>query len=301
MLTERQRRAWDELALGPQWRRRHAPVGPADEAVAVDAPPQALDEMFAAGASATASGASATSAASATAVFNSAPAPASGLAAEPAFVSMIEADTIVRSPQEIADAAWMQVRQEVSGCRKCGLCESRHRTVFGSGPQGARWMLIGEAPGAEEDARGEPFVGQAGRLLDQMLAAIGLSREHDVFITNVLKCRPPGNRDPSPLEAATCSPYLERQIDLVKPDLILLLGRAAVQSVLKTEATLGSLRRQVHRYARPHGEIPVVCTYHPAYLLRNLTEKRKSWEDLCFAMDVAQGQQALQPALPGSH
>jgi DNA polymerase len=159
-------------------------------------------------------------------------------------------------------------------------------------------MLIGEAPGADEDASGEPFVGQAGRLLDQMLLAIGLSRQHDVFITNVLKCRPPGNRNPEPMEAATCSPYLYRQIDLLQPDLILLLGRFAVQSVLKTEASLAALRRQVHRYAGSRGEIPVVCTYHPAYLLRNLTEKKKSWEDLCLAVDVATRQEALRRTRP---
>jgi DNA polymerase len=187
--------------------------------------------------------------------------------------------------------SWLKVRDEVSGCRRCGLCESRRRTVFGSGPETARWMLIGEAPGAEEDASGEPFVGQAGRLLDQMLAAVGVSRRDEAFITNVLKCRPPGNRNPEPLEAATCSGYLHRQIELLQPDLILLLGRVAVQTVLETDASLAGLRRRVHQYRGSHGDIPVVCTYHPAYLLRNLVDKRKSWEDLCLAMDVAQRQQ----------
>jgi uracil-DNA glycosylase len=188
--------------------------------------------------------------------------------------------------------SWLQVREEVADCRRCRLCDSRQQTVFGSGSERARWMLVGEAPGAEEDARGEPFVGQAGRLLDQMLAAIGLSRPDDVFITNVLKCRPPGNRNPEPLEADTCSGYLYRQIELLQPDLILLLGRFAAQSVLKTDASVGSLRRQVHTYRAASGDIPVVCTYHPAYLLRNLPDKRKSWEDLCLAMDVAARQQA---------
>jgi len=253
MLDERQRHAWDELGLGPEWLRRRASPG-FDAGAAVQAP----------------------SAAPTSAMDVLAPIP----------------DTVAR--QDTVVDAWMQVRQEVSGCRKCGLCESRSRTVFGSGPQGARWMLIGEAPGAEEDVRGEPFVGQAGRLLDQMLTAVGLAREHDVFITNVLKCRPPGNRNPEPLEAATCSPYLYRQIDLLQPDLIVLLGRFAVQSVLKTDATLATMRRQVHRYAGSRGDIPVVCTYHPAYLLRNLTEKRKSWEDLCLAVDVAARQQLLK-------
>jgi DNA polymerase len=155
-------------------------------------------------------------------------------------------------------------------------------------------MLVGEAPGAEEDVRGEPFVGQAGLLLDQMLASIGLSRPDDVFITNVLKCRPPGNRNPEPVEAETCSGYLHRQIELLQPDLILLLGRFAVQSVLKTDASLAGLRGRVHTYPGTQGDIPVVCTYHPAYLLRNLPEKRKSWEDLCLAMDVAARRQAAR-------
>ena len=190
--------------------------------------------------------------------------------------------------------SWARIREEVSGCPKCGLCETRTRTVFGSGREDARWMLIGEAPGAEEDASGEPFVGQAGRLLEQMLASIGLSRAEDVFITNVLKCRPPGNRNPEPLEAATCAPYLHRQIELLQPDLILLLGRFAVQSVLGTGAALAGLRRQVHHYRAVHRDIPVVCTYHPAYLLRNPTEKRKSWEDLCLAHDVATRERELR-------
>jgi DNA polymerase len=193
-----------------------------------------------------------------------------------------------------AGDSWQQVREEVANCRLCRLCEGRRHTVFGSGSERARWMLIGEAPGAEEDARGEPFVGQAGRLLDQMLAAIGLSRPDDVFITNVLKCRPPGNRNPEPLEADTCAGYLYRQIELLRPDLILLLGRFAVQSVLKTDASVAALRREVHTYRAAGGDIPVVCTYHPAYLLRNLPEKRKSWEDLCLAMEVATRQQALR-------
>jgi len=219
-------------------------------------------------------------------------APAAGAADAPSDAPAVAAaDAPTDAP--VADS-WLRIREEVSGCRRCGLCESRRQTVFGSGSERARWMLIGEAPGAEEDARGEPFVGQAGRLLEQMLAAVGLSRADDVFITNVLKCRPPGNRNPEPLEAATCSGYLYRQIELLQPDLILLLGRFAVQSVLKTDASVGGLRRQVHTYRGTGGDIPVVCTYHPAYLLRNLPEKRKSWEDLCLAMDVAARQQALR-------
>lgn len=189
-----------------------------------------------------------------------------------------------RDDDDDRDARWQRLREQVAGCRRCGLCETRRHTVFGSGPQTARWMLIGEAPGAEEDASGEPFVGQAGRLLDQMLAAIGLDRQSDVFIANVLKCRPPGNRNPEALEAETCSGYLHEQILLLRPALILLLGRFAAQSVLNTDATIASLRGRVHRYHRAGADIPVVCTYHPAYLLRNLPDKRKSWEDLCLAL-----------------
>ncbi|MGE0802134.1 MAG: uracil-DNA glycosylase family protein [Lautropia sp.] len=196
------------------------------------------------------------------------------------------APAVMPVPGDIA-AAWQQLRAEVADCRKCGLCERRRSTVFGSGPTTARWMLIGEAPGAEEDQTGEPFVGQAGRLLDQMLRAIGLERDRDVFITNVLKCRPPGNRNPEPIEAETCSAYLYRQIALLQPDLLLLLGRFAAQSVLRTETSIGRLRGQVHHYHDGERTIPVVCTYHPAYLLRNLADKQKSWEDLLFARGVA--------------
>ncbi len=265
MLTERQRLAWNELELGPVWIRRAA--SPVPRGRLTEEPAEALDDV---------SGASRWEA-----VLEESP---DAEREEPAAELMLASDS------------WRQVRDEVSGCRRCGLCESRRQTVFGVGSERARWMLIGEAPGAEEDARGEPFVGQAGRLLDQMLVAAGLSRTDDVFITNVLKCRPPGNRNPEPLEAETCSGYLYRQIELLQPDLILLLGRFAVQSVLKTDSSLAGLRRQVHTYRAASRDIPVVCTYHPAYLLRNLPDKRKSWEDLCLAMDVAARQQALRIA-----
>ncbi len=185
-----------------------------------------------------------------------------------------------------AEDAWATLQAEVAACRRCGLCESRRNTVFGTGPATARWMLIGEAPGAEEDTRGEPFVGAAGQLLTQMRAAAGLARETDVFITNILKCRPPGNRNPEPAEAHACEPYLRRQIELIQPDLILLLGRFAAQGVLGTDASIAGLRQRVHHYAGERRRIPVICTYHPAYLLRNLPDKRKSWEDLCLAVDV---------------
>jgi DNA polymerase len=151
--------------------------------------------------------------------------------------------------------------------------------VFGVGDEQADWMLIGEAPGAEEDARGEPFVGQAGRLLDNMLRTIGLARAKNVYIANVLKCRPPGNRNPEPLEVAQCSPHLLRQIVLVQPKLIVAMGRFAAQTLLATDASISSMRGKLYRYQG----VPLIVTYHPAYLLRNLPDKAKAWEDLLFA------------------
>jgi uracil-DNA glycosylase len=177
---------------------------------------------------------------------------------------------------------WRTLEQAVAQCTRCGLCKARTQTVFGTGSRTARWMIVGEAPGAEEDARGEPFVGQAGRLLANMLAAIGLARDQ-VFIANVLKCRPPGNRNPEPNEVAQCSPYLARQLDLVNPGLVLVLGRFAAQSLLQTDASIASLRGRVLRVHAGEREIPAVVSYHPAYLLRNLPDKAKSWADLNLA------------------
>lgn len=174
---------------------------------------------------------------------------------------------------------WPELKAAVAACQACTLHKTRTQTVFGVGDERAEWLLVGEAPGAEEDARGEPFVGQAGRLLDNMLAAIGLDRSKNVYICNVLKCRPPGNRNPGPLEIAQCAPHLLRQLDLIKPKLILAMGRFAAQTLLGSEATIASLRGRLHRYQG----VPLVVTYHPAYLLRNLPDKAKAWEDLCFA------------------
>lgn len=174
---------------------------------------------------------------------------------------------------------WQELKAAVAGCQACALHKTRKKTVFGVGDEQADWLLVGEAPGAEEDARGEPFVGQAGRLLDNMLAAIGLKRGDNVYIANVLKCRPPGNRNPEPFEAAQCAPHLQRQLELIKPKLILALGRVAVQSLLDTDSSIASLRGRVHRYRG----VPLIVTYHPAYLLRSLHDKAKAWEDLCFA------------------
>ena len=179
---------------------------------------------------------------------------------------------------------WIELKQAVPACTACGLHRSRTQTVFGVGDENADWMLIGEAPGAEEDRLGEPFVGQAGRLLDNMLAAIGLSRGKNVYIANVLKCRPPGNRNPEPEEVEKCSPHLRRQIELIAPKLILAMGRFAAQTLLNTDASIASLRGRVHAYAG----VPLIVTYHPAYLLRNLPDKAKSWEDLVFALKTIQ-------------
>lgn len=180
---------------------------------------------------------------------------------------------------------WADLESAVAGCRACGLCESRRNTVFGVGPQRADWMVIGEAPGETEDAQGEPFVGQAGQLLDNMLRAAGLDRRRNVYIANVLKCRPPGNRNPQPQEVAQCEPFLRRQVALVQPRVILAMGRFALQTLLQTQEPVGRLRGRVHRYEG----VPVVVTYHPAYLLRNLQDKAKAWADLCLALDLMDG------------
>jgi DNA polymerase len=179
----------------------------------------------------------------------------------------------------IARMDWAELKATVAACTACGLRKTCTRTVFGVGDEHADWLLVGEAPGAEEDARGEPFVGQAGRLLDAMLAGIGLKRGEDVYIANVLKCRPPGNRNPEHAEVARCAPFLARQVELIRPRLILAMGRFACQSLLDTDASIASLRGRLHRYQG----VPLVVTYHPAYLLRNLPDKAKAWEDLCFA------------------
>jgi DNA polymerase len=182
---------------------------------------------------------------------------------------------------------WLALREAVATCRACGLCDSRTRTVFGVGHEQARWMIVGEAPGEQEDREGEPFVGKAGQLLDQMLKAVGFTREsappeRQVYIANVLKCRPPANRNPLPEEVARCEPYLRRQVALVRPTLILAMGRFAVQSLLGTSEPIGRLRGRVHAYEG----VPVVVTYHPAYLLRTPQDKARSWEDLCLAREV---------------
>ncbi len=185
----------------------------------------------------------------------------------------------------IAGMDWNALQEAVAACTSCELHRTRTQTVFGTGDVRARWMIIGEAPGADEDRQGEPFVGRAGRLLNAMLQAIGLRREQ-VYIANILKCRPPNNRDPQPAEVGCCEPFLRRQIQLVAPRVILAVGRIAAQSLLKTGTPIGRLRGQRHQL--PESQIPVVVTYHPAYLLRSPQQKRRAWEDLCLANLVAE-------------
>ncbi len=180
---------------------------------------------------------------------------------------------------------WDALATTVAACRKCRLCERRKQVVLGVGDRNADWLFVGEGPGADEDEKGEPFVGQAGKLLDNMLAAIDLRRGHDVYIANAVKCRPPNNRTPEPEETAACLPYLERQIGLIRPKLIVALGRPAAATLLGTEVKIGAARGKLFEYRG----IPLVVTYHPAYLLRNLMDKALSWEDLLFMRRTMRG------------
>lgn len=189
--------------------------------------------------------------------------------------------TIPLTSTDVSQLDWTALQQTVSTCQLCELSQARTQVVFGVGNQQADVMIIGEAPGAEEDKQGEPFVGRAGQLLNAMLKAAGFER-NDVYIANILKCHPPQNRDPSPEEAAQCWPYLKRQIELIQPKVILALGRIAAQRLLQTNTSLGRLRGKLH-YLEDI-TVPVIVTYHPAYLLRAPQEKRKSWEDLQFLM-----------------
>ena len=226
-------------------------------------------------------------------------------AARPAAARATPAPALGPRPSGVESMDWPALQAAVAGCRACGLCAGRTQTVFGVGSRAADWMVVGEAPGETEDRQGQPFVGQAGKLLDNMLAAVGLSRhaglelenaaagagaeapkdagKKGVYIANVLKCRPPANRNPQPNEVAQCEPYLRRQVALVRPKIILAMGRFAVQSLLQTTDPIGRLRGRAHHYEG----VPVIVTYHPAYLLRALSEKAKAWQDLCLALKVA--------------
>ena len=188
----------------------------------------------------------------------------------------------------IMSMEWPGLKEAVASCVACPLHAKRNMAVFGVGDENADWLFVGEGPGAEEDAQGEPFVGQAGRLLDSMLTAIKLKRGANVYIANVVKCRPPGNRNPEPAEALSCEPYLHRQIDLIKPKLIIALGKVAAANLLASDASVASMRGKVHQYRG----IPLIVTYHPAYLLRSLHEKAKAWTDLQFAVKTMRGLQA---------
>lgn len=195
-------------------------------------------------------------------------------------------DTNVPSPLPITLIPWETLQTAVAHCRQCRLCETRAQPVFGRGNVHAQWMFIGEAPGEQEDKQGQPFVGKAGKLLDNMLAALGLNRDDDVYIANVIKCRPPGNRNPSSDEIAACEQYLIQQIHHVQPLLLVALGRFAAHTLLKTEEKIANLRGKVHTWQQR----PLIVTYHPAYLLRNLPDKAKTWQDLVFAQHVYQQQ-----------
>jgi uracil-DNA glycosylase len=210
-----------------------------------------------------------------------------GIAPDPVLATAPGATTVVKaSVVSLTADSWERVADEVAGCTKCGLAACRTRTVFGVGSRTAHWLVVGEAPGADEDRQGEPFVGRAGQLLNSMLRGIGLAREQ-VFIANVLKCRPPNNRDPERGEVEQCLPYLERQVALLQPRIMLAVGRIAAQNLLATDTPIGKLRGQVHRFGA--AGTPLVVTYHPAYLLRSPTEKRRAWEDLKFARGIYRG------------
>jgi DNA polymerase len=268
-LDESGARLWHALGLGPLWRARALGSG-------------------AGGAAGPASPANASRGAAATL----APLGPASTGAD------CSADAAPQAPDP-GGLDWEALEEAVAQCTACGLCRTRQQTVFAAGCQDARWMFIGEAPGAEEDARGEPFVGQAGRLLDNMLAESDLGREpagsavapaaggtaprETVYIANVIKCRPPGNRNPEAAEVAACKPFLLRQIQLLQPRIIVVMGRIAAQALLATEASIANLRGRVHSLELGGQRYPVIVTYHPAYLLRTLSDKAKSWDDLCLA------------------
>ena len=236
-----------ELGVAPQWRLRTPAGAPAEPAVGAPGVPPAVPKEADRAASAQAPRAA-----------------DEGADARVARIATLE---------------WNAFAADVDACTACGLCRTRHKSVPGVGDRAAEWLFVGEAPGAEEDARGEPFVGQAGRLLDNMLGALGMDRQRNVYIANVLKCRPPNNRTPEAGEADACRPYLERQVALLRPKLIVALGKSAASLLLGTDATIASLRGRVHCYRG----VPLIVTYHPAYLLRSLPDKAKAWEDLLLA------------------
>jgi DNA polymerase len=280
-VDERRRRAWAALGIGPAWRLREparSVAGEASGSAADEFGDDARDDT-----PADAPGIVAIAGDAAAPPSRSADRESSSEPADPVMLAHSASAPVSRRDPAIARMTWPVLEQAVAGCTACGLSRSRRNPVFGVGPRPARWMLVGEAPGEQEDERGEPFVGPAGRLLDQMLAAIGVDRPTDAFIANVLKCRPPGNRNPQAEEVARCEPYLLRQVELLRPTLVVALGRFAAQSLLGTDGSIASLRGRVHRLRAGGLEVPLVVTYHPAYLLRTLPDKSKTWADLRLA------------------
>lgn len=285
MSEARQERVLDELGLLPLWVRRELVVAERprvaasnDTAASNDAVPPARAEAAAAPAEAIAVP---TSAEPPPRPMRQTVIPASAPAPAPTAPADNGSGSVERDQRAAAIAAmdWEQLQAAVASCTACGLCKSRNRTVFGVGNPEADWLIVGEAPGAEEDRLGEPFVGQAGKLLDSMLASVELNRRDGAFILNTLKCRPPQNRNPNPDELALCAPFLHRQVELIRPKVIFAVGRFAVQTLLGREASIASLRGKRHDYRG----VPVVVSYHPAYLLRNMPDKIKAWQDLLLA------------------
>lgn len=244
----------EEMGLGPLWHRRHD--GVVDE-ISVPATEEFVPESV-----------------------------MQAVAAKPEISQPAEPVVLAPAAPDVATMDWAQLKATVAGCVKCGLCQGRTNTVFGVGDEKAKWLFIGEGPGRNEDLRGEPFVGQAGKLLDNMLLAMGLKRGENAYIANIVKCRPTDDngrdRPPTPEETASCLPYLERQIALIQPSILVALGKTAALSLLALDpdTPVSRLRGKVHRYA----DRPLIVTYHPAYLLRNMADKKKAWEDLCLAM-----------------
>lgn len=298
-LDPRRAALWDAMGLGPVWRDRAAvqaeiEVEAAAQAAAAPVPAEpagARSERALQPARSPAREAQPMPAPQVAEARKPWPAAAPALQRiQPAPIAAPGAPADVADPERarrIASLGWEELRADVAACRACGLCESRIQTVFAAGEPSARWVIVGEAPGADEDMRGEPFVGQAGKLLDAMLAALGLARGPEVAILNVLKCRPPANRNPEPAEVAACAPYLARQLELIAPDRVLVLGRFAAQSLLATGTSIAGLRGRLHSIEIGGRAVPVVVSYHPAYLLRNLADKARSWEDLLLAKRTA--------------
>ncbi len=267
-----------EMGLTPQWvRRAHA----GGSATAKSAAAAAVIDAVPAAAAAAAPPAAAVAATT----------PARATSALPPSAAPPAAATTPRV-HRIAALTWNNFAADVDACNACGLCRTRQRTVPGVGDTKAEWLFVGEAPGAEEDVRGEPFVGQAGRLLDNMLGALGMTRDRNVYIANVLKCRPPNNRTPEAAEADACRPYLERQIALLQPKIIVALGKSAASLLLGGDASIASLRGRAHAYRG----VPLIVTYHPAYLLRSPTDKGKAWADLLLARQTVAAGAGVAPA-----